>query len=559
MKQKMRFALLLLVTVAFATSCSKKAPKQTQYIPKDAFFVLGMDLKSLTEKSQEANINWDSLVKSSIDVSDDTSFAKAKNKWNDFRASGVDTAGSLYMFVKMGGSIMSGQSTSVGFVAGLMDAAKFEDYIKKQSPDGGIKKESTYSWAKVEGYAIGWNSDVIILSSVINSGGYSDSTKTDAGTQAQAQLTALFAQKETDAVSSIPQFSELMEEKADMTFWTNSSGALGAVALLGVTKFGDLLKDAYTAGTVNFEDGKVTANYKSYSGGDLGAMFKKYAGPTANMDMVNKYPSQVEGFAAFSFNPQLIIDIIKYSGFDGMANQYMADMGFGLDDIAKAFKGEFAVVFSDIGEVEKPNPYDPGTQMKEPTGKLIFNAAIGDKATYDKIVSKLADKGLMIKQGNQYVPKDMGTDGTAMNTTDKNIVVATDSALLNQYISGNAGKANLPADIADKAKGKSLAFYVDINRILRSFTPSPGQEASMNNAKATFKDASATVGNYDGKMTTGNMELRTMNDKENSLATLIKFFVEESRQIKAEKERMNGGGMVDMDSTTAPMLPPPSK
>lgn len=557
MKQTTRMLLLLLITAALVTSCKKSVPKETNYIPKDAFVVLGMDMKSLTDKALQAHINWDSLVKASIDDNSVEKFDEGKKKWNDFRTSGVDTAGQLFMFVKMGGSIMSGQSASIGFVAALNDASKFEDYIKKQSPDGGVKKESNYSYANIKNTIVGWNADVVILSVVMaNSGNTDESSST---TQAQAQLASLFSQKSADAVSSIPEFTNLMGEKADMTLWTNSSAVTSAVALLGVTKLGDLLKNSFTASTINFENGKVEANYKSYSGTELSDMLKKYAGPTIDMEMVNKYPSQVEGFATFSFNPQLIIEIIKYSGFDAMANQYMSEMGFSLDDIAKAFKGDFAFVFSDIGEVEKPNPYYPEMKMKQPTAKLIFNATIGDKASYNKIVSKLAEKGIMEKQGDQYVPKDLQMDGSAWNTTDKNIIYATDSMLLRDYMAGNTGKAGIPSDIAAMAKGKVLAFFVDINKILQALTPEESQVQSMNNARATFKDAYATVENFDGKMTKGNFALRTMNENENSLATLIKFFVSESKQIKAAEESMNGeGGMRDIDTEEVrPELPPP--
>lgn len=554
MKQKMKLLWLLLGAAAFITSCSKSVPKEIKYIPKDAFVVLGMDLKSLSEKSKAANINWDSLMKASID--DAADYQEGKKKWDELRTSGIDTAGRLYMFVKMGGSIMNGQSSSVGFVGGLNDVTKFEAYVNSQSPEGGIKKESNYSHARMHNMNIGWNSEVVIVS-LVNMG-YSENSESQSTASADQMLATIFAQKETDAVSSIPEFAELNEEKSDMIFWTNSTSATAAIPFIGVTKLADLLKDSYTASTINFENGKIEANCKSYSNKTLADILKKYAGPTVDMDMVNKYPAQADGFTTFSFKPELLVELIKFSGFDGMANQQLAEMGLTLDDLAKLFKGDFAIIFSDIHEEEKPNTYDPEIKMKEPTGSLVFDAKIGDKALYDKVAAKLYEKGLMEKNGNMYVPKNLSGEGNSWSVTDKDMVIATDSALLNQYLAGNAGKANIPSDIAALTKGKSVAFYLNINKILEAFSSAEPNSQTLTNAKQVFKDMYATVGNFDGKQTNSVFALRTMNDNENSLTTLIKFIIKESKEIKSAEQSMHGG-MTDIDSTEVTPITPPAE
>ena len=54
----------------------------------------------------------------------------------------------------------------------------------------------------------------------------------------------------------------------------------------------------------------------------------------------------------------------------------------------------------------------------KPSVKLVFTATIGDKASYDKIVSKLAEQGIMEMKNGQYVPKGMG-DEFAFNMDGK--------------------------------------------------------------------------------------------------------------------------------------------
>jgi len=369
---------------------------------------------------------------------------------------------------------------------------------------------------------------------------------------AQQILAPFFNQKEEESVGSIPEFMDLMKEKADVLFWSNSGSMFNSVPLLGMTKIADLFKNSYGAGTVNFENGKVIANFKSYCSKELAEILKNYKSAILDMNMVNQYPFPVTGYVVFNFNPQIISEIIKFGGLEGMVNQYLQKQELTLDDILKVFKGDFAIVFSDFSTGEKEYENNGNKAItRRPTAKLLFNATIGDKAAYDKMVSKLADEGLMEMHNGQYVPKAMGGE-FAYDMNGKNLIIATDNSLMQQYLSGK-GNAAIPADIAGKSKGKSFAAYVDINKILQSLPADSGGK-SIQAARATFKSAVSTRDNFNGKYVTSNFELTTMDDKENSLASLIKFFVSASKQIEEQGKRLHEKGMANID--TAGMVAP---
>jgi len=323
---------------------------------------------------------------------------------------------------------------------------------------------------------------------------------------------------------------------------------------LGLTKFADLFKDSYGAGSVNFENGKAVANYRSYSGKDLADILKKYAGPSVDMSLVNRYPYPVSGFAVFSFNPQILAEMIKYGGLQGTVDQYFQKVGFTMDDVTKAFKGDFAIVFSDITTAEKEYDYN-GMKFhsNKPSAKLVFTATIGDKAAYDKIVSKLADQGIMEMKNGQYVPKGLG-DEFSFNMDGKNLTIATDNDVMQQYLAGH-GNAAVPGDVANEAKDKAVAFYIDINKILQGLSTSEDQK-SLDAGKATFKNAIATTTNFNGKYTESNFELNTVNNNENSLVSLIKFFAAVSPRIEKEQHRLRNG-MMDSATVMPPMTPTP--
>ncbi|NNV55423.1 DUF4836 family protein [Panacibacter sp. KCS-6] len=548
MKRFAQYLTLGLVLILFATSCKKSVPEQTKYIPKDAMFVVDMDWKSLATKAATANIKWDSLFNASVKSSDDSAASKGIKMLEDFTNSGIDLESNVFVFMKMGGSMMSGQSVSGGAVAAMKDAGKFESYLKQQGLTD-IKKGSNYSYITIEdALNIGWNEDVVIMAAAGNTTQGGDD-KTTTGNP----LAALFAQKEDESIAAIPEFVDLMAEKGDMLFWTNSSSMMSSVPLLGMTKFADLLQNSYGAGVINFDNGKLTGNFKSYSGKDLAAIWDKYKGPVANMDMINQYPAPVTGFASFSFNPQILVEIIRFGGMEATANQYMEKLGFTLDDITKAFKGEFAIAFSDIAIKETEMEYE-GVKLKTkaPTGHIIINAAIGDKAAYDKIVAKLAEMGEMEMVNGQYVPTGMGTT-FSWNMNGKNLIISGDSSFAQQYISGK-GNAAIPADIAAKCKDKSMALYFDLSKLMELMPADSANATITNAAKATFKNIVATSDNFNGKYVASNFELNTANASENSLASLLKFFAASANKIRQEQRKFNQGmmGMSDFEMEDEP-------
>ena len=537
------FIIALIVTFA---SCKKSVPDQVKYIPKDALLVFDLNWKSLSDKTAKGNINWDSLFNAVAGPDEDSSMAKARKKIDEFMQSGIDNESNVFMYIKTGGSIMSGQRTSGGVVAAMKDAAQFEAYVKKQDGAGEITKEKDYSYIVLdEDLVVGWNKEVAILAGADNSVGGDSSASVSGSGMAKQTLATLFSLKEEESVASIPEFVEMMAEKGDILMWNNSSGALNAVPLLGMTKFADLLKGSYSASVINFEDGKLTANVKSYSGKELAEIWKKYAGPTADMSMVTRYPLPIQGFAAFSFNPQIIKEIIQYSGFESTANEFLQNQGYIIDDILKVFKGDFAIIFSDITMADKVYEYE-GEKFtsKQPSAKLIFNAAISDKAAYDKIAAKLAEQGMMEQINGQYVPTGMGEFAFSMD--GKNLIVASDSVLLQQYLTGK-GNAAIPAAIAEKAKNKSVVFYADINKILQSVPSEASSRAAMESAKATFKEMTASSENFNGKYVAASFELATVNAKENSLVSLVKFFASVANDISEQQKKYSNRGMVDLD------------
>lgn len=553
-------SLSAVLMVLLFTSCKKSLPKQLQYIPKDASVVFSVNAKNINDKLADSKVTIDSLVKSFM--AENKPKPEDVKKWGDIKEAGIDWLGDIYGFYQSKGSLMTGSSHVFGVVAAVSSSSKLEAYLKKQKPDVVITKAAGgYSEAKLENeLVIGWNSDVVILTAngnTANRYGADESADAKTSDAASKQLAALFAQKSEESVTTIPAFKDFIKDKGDMLLWVNSSGSLSAIPMLGMTKASDLIKDSYYGGVINFENGKVVASYKSYVGTSLAGILKKHSGPTVDLDMVKKFPSaNVTGFAVVAFDPAIILDIVRFIGVESTANQFLTNIGLNVEDITKAFKGDLAVAVGDIVNKEVPSEYDPSTTRTTTDVKFVFSAKVGDKAAYEKVCNALVAKNWLVKSGNSYVPT-MASVGMQMILDEKSIYMASDSVVLGQYKAGS-GKAGIADNVLSESKGKTSAFYVDFTKIFSAIPANAGDSATLGLARATFKDVIFTSDEFDGKVMKGKFELRTQNEKENSLLSFAKLGMAVAAKEKADKARRdammdqyNSSDSVVVDSAAA--------
>jgi len=554
MKKLTSFLLLALAAALIFTSCSKPAGKQAKYIPKDAYMVFSLNTKSVIDKATKGGYSVDSLIDMLADNKD--SAKKAKDRYEDLKNSGIDFDQPATGYLKMGGSIMAGQSVSAAGIVSLKSTSSFEAYLKKENPGKDIKKGSNYSYMELDNSSVaGWNDDVAIFA------GKSNNAANDMGSsspaQSQEMLTTMFSLKESESIISVKGFDEMAKKTADMSFFVNAE-AMPANPMISMTKLSDLLKGSYAIGTADFEDGKIAVSFTSHQSQAMADLLKKYPAREIDLGMVEKYPGNVQGFMVGAIDPGFLPAMVQYLGFDALANEYLQKAGLTvtINDIFKAFKGDFAVVGGDFSMEKKTVTEMGGYKLEHPftsetpVFKLITNITI-DKSNYDKMAAALAEKDILELQNGQYVFPGM-TGGYIMSTTDKNLYIASGTDVLQQYIAGT-GKNNLPGEVHDKIKGKVFALYFDINGIISAIPVDDhaSKQASMDNAKSTFKYVLAVGDRGDGKESTANLDFVMMNSKENSLVTLIRYMHGQSKIERENRARYDmGSGTSD---TTAVM------
>ncbi|MCW3115422.1 MAG: hypothetical protein JWR18_3818 [Segetibacter sp.] len=572
--KSIRLCLLLLLSVAFITSCKKAVPKQTKYIPKNAIFVATINTKSLQSKLAKNQATIENIVKSMS--GSDTTISKGKQEWEDIKNSGVDLDENIYVaVVNKGGGMSTGGGTVVtSVIGGLKDAGKLEAYIKKKDPTSEVRKEKDYSYATVKGdNMVAWGKDVIIMMSYQKSfspndmqydsatGSFNMGTPPNATNNMKSEMETNFNLKEDQSVASIPEFRDLMQEKSDASMWVNSSASMGDLPL-PLPRLKELFSNSFTAAKINFEDGKITMNSKSYYSKELRDIIKKYSGPTADLALVENYPSDnINGFGVFSFNPAMINELVKYLEVGGMIDGYLTKMmgsNYTLQDALKAIKGDFAVVVSDLKTQPLADSLRGMPMNSMPSFKMIVNIPVGDKVQMSRLMDKLVEMQMLVKNNNQYVlSPNMQRMGYQAVVDDKNLFIASDQAVLDQYKS-KSKKANLNNDVMNDFKNKSGVGYVNIESILNGMSPTgntPGNDV-LRKAKETFKDIKVYTDNFNGKFVEGYGELRFKNEKENSLTSLLGFIETASKNVKTNSRIMPGASDdLQIDSSIMPRPP----
>jgi hypothetical protein len=556
MKTRQIFGWVLLAAVLL-TACSKKGPSYAKYVPKSAGYVLAFDLKRLTQKLEQDSLTFENMLTVINEDKSSKAYTEALSKWNEFKDAGVDFEQKVLVAVPA--LDVTAGSVSFQLVAGLKDPSKLEAFIAKQKDAPKIEKEGNLSMVDMNGVVLGWNKEAVMLVGAQSTPSYdllNDSTDApiDAVPGAEGEKALLkkyFDLKKDESVLSLDEFGQLMEDPADVAVFTNSESMTGTqVNPLMATmqsKLKDLLQGMYSTTKINFEQGKIVVESNSFIGTKMGDLLKKFAGPVVDMSLVERYPSaNMNGVAAFSFKPELIPAFLQETGFDALAGVAMAEAGVTVDDVIKAFKGDFAIMFSDFAIQHVDQGKDAAFKAHMPVAKVLMAVRIGDKAAFEKLLNTAAGKNLIRREGNRIYPGGEELNAAVGNSVFVGIendllVVASDSAIYAGYAAATTGAALKPA-AASAIKGKSLGFYVDASSILQGISNDvfDSTDVHMKNildrSRGTFKEMWFNTSNFDGKKISSYGEL-VLADQKNALPQLVRFLMYAADEVKLQQKQ----------------------
>jgi hypothetical protein len=571
MKTMYRSAFIALIAMVLFSSCKSKVSKQATLIPKDAMVVFVMDQDGMSEKLKKGNFKLDESIEKLFVTIDSI---KGKKMLTDAKNAGVDFKEKMFGFITQKGNPKTTQITSANLIATLTDASKFETFIKAQDLFKGrdVKKGTNYSYIQLDGNGmISWTSDLAMVTGfMVNqtgsfdnvTGTYKEPAAINKVEELKKLVESFYTLKDADKVSSVKAFSDMMNEKADAYIFASTTSTTNTLSMLPfqLPKLEELMKDNYSTGLINFEDGKITSTGTYYFNDRLNSLMKQYGSSSVKPSVLENFPTQnMNAALLMSFKPEMVGGIVKELELETLANIGLSQVGITMQDIYKCLKGDIAFAMGDFAMTPSG-----GLLGVQPSMKYLMAAEVGDKASLDKVLAKAVEMKVLENNGGIYtLNKAMPSPMVYVRIDTKNIFVTSDEATYTQYAAKTL-KSNLNKDFTGKLNGKTMAMYVNINSFLNAFAPMASSnehgKVVMNKALSTFNDAYMFADNVtDGKLKS-SAEFTMKDAKQNSLVSLADFAktaFEEIKKVDAErKARYQDYQIPQMDTTLLPPPPP---
>ncbi len=531
MQTNFRNALLTVFAVLIFASCTK-TNKEGKFIPKNAAIAVHVNGASLSTK-----LPWDDVKQNELfkQMYADTSMpAFVKQALDNPDNSGIDTKTDLLFFL---------QKDTIGgigaFTGTIKDAEKFKLFTLDVTKGGVQSERDGVNYISKYPVCVGWNKERFVYlvdapqmnmqsaMSKDSNGMYKEKSR-DIG----AACKIVFDLKEDNSLAKNEKFTELIKKTGDIHFWMNSeelykgTASMPAMAMVNI---GKLYEGSFTAATVNFENGKILMDAKSYAGKELTDLYKKYGGKNIDEDMIKRLPSKdVAAVFAMSFKPEGIKEFLKLLGVEAYANMGLAFAGFSMDDFIKANKGDILIALTGLKQKASTDSIEILSNKSDNVEpEIIFASSVGDKEAFN----------LLIKAGEKLgkdVPAGMPI---AYNTDGKLFAIGNSKENIDKYF---AGKSNNNFDFLSKINGTPFGGYINFQFILKAFENNLSKDST---AKVMY-DASIKMwdnvymkgGNFEGGGITQTVEINLMDKSTNSLKQLNQYLGLLSK-IKMEEDK----------------------
>lgn len=557
MKKYFNLTLAFSALVIIFASCNKGS-EDAKMIPGNAIFVASMNMQSITKK-----ISWNEVKQTAWFqklYSDSSNPDWRKKILDNPEASGIDFEKNITFFAT------KSAADEMYLVAegSIKNEKDFEQFNKNFDPAQSVTKSGDVSLLVLKDKSIlGWKGKefAYVMNSSFNPSqmytwGDSANNTTDAAPTNSAALstycTSLFSLKPDSSLAKNDKFSDLLKSKGDMYFWQNTEASLKdnpALGMVSMLKMDAFFKNSFSAFTVNFENGKIEVDQKQYMGKELADLMKKYKGSGINKDMIANIPSQnVLGIFTTSFKPGMLEAMIKMIGADGLANMFLQQAGFGLQDLTKANNGNMLMAITDLqmksntlSDIKDSEGND--LNMMIPDMKFSMVMGVNDKPSFEKILN--AGKKML-----SQMPNDTTVN---MVLSDKYFVVSNSATLASQYLAANNKNK---FDFIDKIDGQSMGAYVDLHKIFTQLSTQPTQneerKALMDENLKFWNYVSMKAGDMDGDAVKGEIEINMLDQNTNSLK-LLNNYADGMFKI-AEANKLRNPNKRNLDSL---LTPPP--
>jgi Domain of unknown function (DUF4836) len=559
---KLRLLLILSASVLLFASCGNKGGSSGLMIPKDAALVVHINSPSLSSK-----LSWDEIKQSNWFTTMQKGRKTSDTLVNELLAnpgsSGINLNADMIFYIKK-----HGRGSYMIFAGALTDAAAFEKLCKDMHKQAEIKKDGDFSYiSSADKGSVVWNTSHFAYAANAPVPGMNRAVEKGETFQMPNQITSdslrilgveALTLKASDNLDSDERFTSLIKDSSDVHIWMNIGKYFpgGTSEMMPAIKTDFLLEDNISATSINFDNGKITAKSKQYYNEKMRKLFADYKAEPVSAAVINRIPSSnVAGVLAFNYPPAGLKALLKMVGVDALADMFLAQAGFSIDEFVKANKGEILLSIS-----------DPAAKQKQDTGKskssfdmnVLFATSVNDKPSFEKMITLAWDFSKKFREGG--LPKDMPEISYKL---ENNWFAASNSAdFRDKFLAG--GDSKLP--FANKISGHPFALYIDLQKLTGMHPAFGNADTSSKTGAANtlniWEDMIATGGDYKDKATHFDFEINFIDKNTNSLKQINQYF---DKMHAMKKERIGDIREIRIDeikqekNKPEPPPPPPAK
>jgi Domain of unknown function (DUF4836) len=528
MSTPFRLTLLAVVSLLVLASC-KKTNKEGRFIPKDAAIAVHVNGATLSAKLPWEEVKQNVLFKEIYADSGITAFAKQALENPD--NSGIETKTDMLFFAERDSS-----GGIVAFTGTIKDAEKFKLFNLDVTKGGSQSERDGVNYISKYPVCVAWNKEKFVY--ITDAPQFNQQSTNTKSRDLGVACKNIFDLKESNSLGEDEKFTTLLKKAGDLHFWMNAEQLnKGGItnAALSMISLNKLYEGNITTATVNFENGKILIDTKSYANKEMTAVYKKMGGKNIDEDMIKRLPAkEVAAVFAMSYKPEGIKDFLKVLGVEGYANMGLAFAGFSMDDFIKANKGDVLIAVTDLKQKDAPyvfsdNPKSADNNFTQPD--IIFATSIGDKEAFN----------LLIKAAEKFGKSAAGDLPIAYSSDGKHFVLGNSKENIAKFSAGPVNNFTF----LSKINGHPFGGYINMQFILKSIETNFGKDSTAK----VFYDASVKMwdnvymkgGDYDDGGMNSNIEIDLMDKNTNSLKQLNQYLGLVSK-IKMENDKKQEKG-----------------
>lgn len=515
-------SLAFVILIAALASCKSKN-EIARMVPADAIAAAFFDAGSMLQKLPYEQVKSLQIFRDAAD----SALPAIKEILNNPEEAGINISKGLTAFII--------RDTSGNFrivLGGVLDHfGKFETLTRKLNPGQEVKQAGDISTLKTsKGGAAGWDKQrFYFITPSTDLPGDIEETAATAAFDGHRELTALFKMSDNQSLVSDKRFEALLSQPGDLKIWVNSErlASVSTFDAISMFKMDAFIKDSRSTYAIEFNEGQINVAQKLYYGKELTDLLTRHKSGKVKAQEFAAIPSDdIAAALSLDLDPNLIADLLKLIGVDGLANMALGMTGGSLDDLIKGLNGKFLLSITDL---HIHDIMESSSESGVPEDfNLLFRAGVRSKPNLQKIA-----EGALRTTGvaDDEVPLVMNDDFFTFSNTREFALRAAD----------NQPKAT--PEWAAKISGHPVALFADVKKILERLPRANDSAAdrSIELNRRFWDRVYAFGGEAEKNGTSFSTEFHLQDKKTNSLKQisslldqLYLFNKEKIRQLKLQ-------------------------